>query len=216
LKEVRLSGSLVPHSGTDSERSSCELHLALHPYILITKMKRPILPLALTVVVLGIGFIDCSSAEDPVANGVPTQIAGLAESAQPEVGEQRPAGQATFPSGRVFYLDLAITRAEQARGYMWRQTITPEEGLLFIHDRPGIRKFWMKNCLTAMDMIWLDDDGRVLFIEHEAPPCEADPCPSYGPNIPSFYVLEVEPGAALEEGLSAGDRLQIVIDRDRP
>ncbi|NIP97438.1 MAG: DUF192 domain-containing protein, partial [Akkermansiaceae bacterium] len=62
--------------------------------------------------------------------------------------KSRPAGQVTFPSGRVFHVDLALTWADQARGYMGRREILPEEGMLFVYDRPGVRKFWMKNCLT--------------------------------------------------------------------
>ena len=123
-----------------------------------------------------------------------------------------PAGQVTFPSGRTFLVELARTPAEQARGYMGRAEIRPDEGLLFYNEAQGVRRFWMKNCLVPIDMIWLDSDHRVLAIEHAAPPCESDPCPAFGPFIPSYHVLEVAGGVAASEGLARGDRLHIVLD----
>lgn len=127
-----------------------------------------------------------------------------------------PAGQVTFPSGRVFSVDLALTLEQQRRGYMGRKVIAPDEGLLFLYNRPGIRSFWMKNCLTDLDIIWLDTEDRVLYIEHSAPPCRSAPCPSYGPAQPALNILEIAGGTAAREGLRTGDRLLIVTDLDRP
>lgn len=138
--------------------------------------------------------------------------AGSTSSEKPVV----PFGQVTFPSGRVFNVDLALTWQQQARGYMGRRQIQPEEGMLFVYTRPGVRKFWMKNCLTAIDIIWLNAENRILYIEHSAPPCDADPCPSFGPDEPAGNVLEVAPGTALAEGLKRGDPLQVVMDSGRP
>jgi len=127
-----------------------------------------------------------------------------------------PAGQVTFPSGRVFFVDLALTLEQQRRGYMGRKLIAPEEGLLFLYDRPGLRSFWMKNCLTDLDIIWLDGEDRVIYIEHSTPPCRFDPCPSYGPPQPALNILEIAGGTAAKEGLEAGDRLLILTDLNRP
>ncbi|MFQ5718444.1 MAG: DUF192 domain-containing protein [Acidobacteriota bacterium] len=124
----------------------------------------------------------------------------------------RPVGQVTFPSGRGFFVDLAITPAEQARGYMGRSEIRDDEGILFHGDGPRVRRFWMKNCLVPIDMIWLDQDYRVLFIEHSAPPCREDPCPGFGPLFPTTHVLEVKGGIAAAEKLAVGERLRVVTD----
>lgn len=170
--------------------------------------------LIFAIVLLGCTVLSCGAAEEKPKSGEAAAVSG--DDMKMTGDSARPAGQITFPSGRVFYVDLALTLAEQARGYMWRKNISPEEGLLFIYQRPAIRKFWMKNCLTAMDMIWLDRDGVVIAIEHSAPPCTEDPCQNYGPDLPSFNVLEVAPGVSLEEDLEPGDRLTIVTDRHRP
>ncbi len=150
------------------------------------------------------------STESKVTPGQgPAAVSGAA-------GNPPPAGQVTLPSGRVFFVDLALTREQQARGYMGRKVITPEEGLLFIYKRPGIRSFWMKNCLTDLDIIWLDSEDRVVYIEHSTPPCRVGPCPSYGPSQPTLNILEIAGGAAAREGLKPGDRLLILTDLKRP
>ena len=121
-------------------------------------------------------------------------------------------GQVTLPSGREFLVSLAVTPEEQARGYMYQNHIPPDEGMLFVYEEAAVSNFWMKNTLVSLDIIWLDRENRVVAIEHSAQPCKEDPCPLYGPRIPTFSVLEVRGGIASEEGLETGDRLQIVTD----
>ncbi len=112
----------------------------------------------------------------------------------------------------MFVLEVARTPEAQARGYMWRKEISADEGMLFPGSEPAIRKFWMKNCEVAIDMLWLDEAGRVLAIEHAAPPCRSDPCPVYGPDFASRDVLEVRGGEARRENLRVGDRIEIHAD----
>ncbi len=147
----------------------------------------------------------------------PVAPATAAEARTPAVGGQqgRAMGQVTFPSGRVFHVVLAITPEEQARGYQERAEIPPDEGMLFVGDEPALRLFHMLNCLVPIDMIWLDGQDRVVFIEHSAPPCRAEPCPSYGPMRLTHQVLEVRGGTAREEGLTVGDTLVIATDLPR-
>ena len=36
-----------------------------------------------------------------------------------------------------------------------------DEGMLFIHREPAVQGYWMKNCLTDMDILFLNDEGRI-------------------------------------------------------
>jgi uncharacterized membrane protein (UPF0127 family) len=101
------------------------------------------------------------------------------------------------------------------RGYMGRKEIRPDEGMLFLFERPGVHRMWMKNCLVPIDMIWLNEQDRILAIERSAPPCRKEPCPAYGPFISVHAVLELKGGSALAEKLEVGDHLQIVTDSAR-
>ncbi len=169
------------------------------------------------ILLIMVGLTASCSNQNCALPGGSTGTPGQGPVAASEVvTKSPPAGQVTFPSGRVFFVDLALTLEQQARGYMGRKVIAPEEGLLFLYKRPGIRSFWMKNCLTTLDIFWLDSEDHVVYIEHSTPPCRVDPCPSYGPDQPTLNILEIAGGMAAREGLKAGDRLVILTDLDRP
>ena len=114
----------------------------------------------------------------------------------------------TLPSGVVYAVEVPQTKEARERGLMFRPRLAPRTGMLFIFPVLGWHAIWMKNCLIALDLVWLDDDKRVVAIEAGAPPCAKDPCPIYEPPIPSRYVLELPAGAAQAEGLAVGGVLR--------
>jgi uncharacterized membrane protein (UPF0127 family) len=116
-----------------------------------------------------------------------------------------------FPNGKQVTAELAVTEEERARGLMFRERILPNQAMLFVFEKPGIHSFWMKNTLVSLDMLWLDDEKRILHIEVNVPPCREEPCPSYGPLLPARYVLELKAGVAAELGLKVSDRVMFVL-----
>ena len=68
----------------------------------------------------------------------------------------------------------------------------------FVFDEPaGHMAFWMKNTLIPLDMIWVDQDMRIVSLAHNVQPCKVQECPSYDPGAtPARYVLEVNGGLA--------------------
>jgi len=96
---------------------------------------------------------------------------------------------------------------------MFREKILPEQGMLFIFEEEGFYSFWMKNTLISLDILWLDEEKRIVHIEHAVPPCQKDPCPSYTPRFPALYVLELASGAADQNKLKLYDRLEFILPR---
>jgi uncharacterized membrane protein (UPF0127 family) len=124
-----------------------------------------------------------------------------------------PWAVAVFPSGAQFSLEIANDESSRGRGYMYREQISENEGMLFVFEKTGTHPFWMKNCKVALDIIWLDEDFRVVEIAHDSPPCPPDSdCPSIRPMGVARYVLEVAAGVARREGLSRGDRLSVLAE----
>jgi uncharacterized membrane protein (UPF0127 family) len=118
---------------------------------------------------------------------------------------------AVFPSGAQFALETAQDDEARARGYMFRERVGEQEGMLFVFDSAGLHPFWMKNCRVRLDIIWLDGDFRVVEIAHDQPPCPPDgPCTSVYPLRAARYVLEVAGGTARREGLRPRDRLVLL------
>jgi hypothetical protein len=93
---------------------------------------------------------------------------------------------------------------------MFRESLPPRTGMLFLFSDGGPHRFWMKNTMIPLDMIWLDPEGRVLFISANTPPCKADPCPNYGPETPVSTVLEIAGGMAEREGVKVGSVIRLV------
>jgi uncharacterized protein len=116
-----------------------------------------------------------------------------------------------FPGGKSVTAELAVTDEERSRGLMFREKVQPDQGMLFVFEREDVHQFWMKNTLVPLDMIWLDSAKRVIFIAANVPPCKEDPCPSYGPDVPARYVLELRGGGAAENGITPNAQLQFVL-----
>jgi hypothetical protein len=113
-----------------------------------------------------------------------------------------------LPSGAVYKVELAVTPEEQMQGLMFRESLPQRSGMLFLFADREPHTFWMKNTMIPLDLIWMDEAGRVLFVSAETPPCKADPCPSYGPEVPAASVLEIAGGMAAKEKVTVGSTIR--------
>lgn len=116
-----------------------------------------------------------------------------------------------LPNGKSVTAELAVTDEERQRGLMFREKLLPDQGMLFVFEEEGLYSFWMKNTLISLDMLWINKDRRIVHIARNVPPCKEDPCPSYSPERPGFYVLELGAGAADRLGLKLFDRLEFTL-----
>jgi len=66
----------------------------------------------------------------------------------------------------------------------------------------------MKNCLIALDMIFIRD-GKVIGIQANATPCKTPSCPLYPSPGKVDAVLEIGGGQAAVLGIQVGDSIQI-------
>lgn len=121
-----------------------------------------------------------------------------------------PGARVEMPSGAVYRVELARTPEEQAQGLMFRESLPARAGMLFLFRESGVHRFWMKNTMILLDMIWMDEKGAVLFVSAGTPPCRADPCPSYGPETPASSVLEIAGGMAKKERVEVGSVLRFL------
>ena len=111
-------------------------------------------------------------------------------------------------SQETIELEVARTPQQQALGLMFRESLPADRGMLFPFSKPQIARFWMKNVVIPLDMIFLYQ-GEVKAIAANVPPCTVAPCPVYGPDILIDQVLELPGGRAKELDLQIGTRLKI-------
>ena len=118
--------------------------------------------------------------------------------------------QVTFPNGVKINAETMRNEAELMRGLMFRESLAPNRGMLFIHPSESTFHYWMYQTKIPLDLIWMDHDRRIVEMSLDTPPCRsssAKECPNYGGNFKSKYVLEVNAGIARKNGLKTGDTL---------
>ncbi|MDO8601220.1 MAG: DUF192 domain-containing protein [bacterium] len=103
-----------------------------------------------------------------------------------------------------FRVELALTAEERESGLMFRESLAPDNGMLFIFQEEGEYPFWMKDTLIPLDIIWLDKDGKVVFMAKNMEPCQTNLCLPIDPDKKAKYVLEVNGGVADKIGLDIG------------
>ena len=95
-----------------------------------------------------------------------------------------------------FDIEYAISPEQRQKWLMFRENLPEMSWMLFVFETIWAHKFWMKNTLIKLDMLRLDSDYKIIFIEKNVPPCEEilweqNACPSYWPEENSSYVLEI-------------------------
>jgi uncharacterized membrane protein (UPF0127 family) len=103
-------------------------------------------------------------------------------------------------------VEVVSTDAQRQRGLQFRQSLPENSGMLFVFDQSQVHRFWMKDTFIPLDMIWLDAAQNIIHIETHVPPCTADPCPVYGVEKASLFVLEVNAGVSDHYQWSVGQR----------
>jgi uncharacterized protein len=119
----------------------------------------------------------------------------------------------TLPSAKVLQAELMIKDEDRAMGLMFRPSLPLDRGLLFVFEDLDFHGIWMKNCRFPIDIVWLDEERRVVHVAEAAPPCKVDPCPVYQPMKKAAYVVEINAGQARREKVTLGSRLEFALPR---
>lgn len=102
-------------------------------------------------------------------------------------------------------LEVVDTDEERKKGLMNREHLCDNCGMLFVFDEDVQSMFWMKNCKIALDIMFLDKNGRIIDIKKNFEPCEGEDCPSYIPSKKYRYAIEVNSGWVDRNNVEVGD-----------
>lgn len=108
----------------------------------------------------------------------------------------------TAKGAQRFAIELALTPAQQAQGLMYRQSMAPDAGMLFIMPKTEAAVFWMKNTLIPLDMLFIAGNGEIADIHERAVPMSEANIVS---KVPVKAVLEVNGGTVARLGIKPGD-----------
>jgi uncharacterized membrane protein (UPF0127 family) len=108
------------------------------------------------------------------------------------------------PDNLIFNIEIADDPTEQARGLMFRPALPADAGMLFIFDPPRPASFWMHNTMIPLDMIFIDDTGRVESIAVRNDTYSQRSSSSLG-DVRA--VLEINSGLSRQLGIAAGAQM---------
>lgn len=119
-------------------------------------------------------------------------------------------GGAVVMKGQRFLAEVARTDVEKARGLMYRTNLAKDRCMFFAYDEDTPKTIWMKNCLIALDVAWIDASGQIVEVAERVPPCSpmrGDDCPHYGGKVVSRHFVEFPAGTLRRLRVKVGDRI---------
>lgn len=149
--------------------------------------------LAVTLLLSGCAL--AAQSPSPLASTVPAQLKGFPRDS---LVIQRATGR------DVFQVWIADTPARHQQGLMWLKQLAPDQGMLFLLETPRPFNLWMKNTYVPLDMVFLDENGRIVGIARNTIPLSTDIIASPG-NVAA--ALEILAGESERRGIAVGDRV---------
>jgi uncharacterized membrane protein (UPF0127 family) len=121
-----------------------------------------------------------------------------------------PAGS-TLPTvqmkmgNETFTLEVANTGPTKETGLMRRDSMPAGHGMIFVFEQAQNVGFYMKNTRIPLDIVFIDEGGRVISIKQMKP---YDLTTVYADGQ-ARWAVELNKGAAAGAGVKVGDKLQI-------
>lgn len=102
-------------------------------------------------------------------------------------------------------IEIAETDYETQTGLMYRKSMQPNEGMLFIFPDVRMHSFYMKNTKIPLDIVFIDEDLKIASFQKNAKPMDETGLSS---QVPVKYVLELNAGLSEKWLLEVGDRIE--------
>lgn len=104
----------------------------------------------------------------------------------------------------LIHAEVADSFVTRMQGLMHRESLGPNDGMLFIFDESSIHCMWMKNTLIALSVAYIADDGSIVNIADMQPQTEESHCA----RKPVRFALEMNRGWFVSKGLREGAKLR--------
>jgi uncharacterized membrane protein (UPF0127 family) len=111
----------------------------------------------------------------------------------------------TVAGSHTITVEVAATESTRSTGLMYRRSIGPDEGMLFVYENEREISMWMKNTYIPLDMFFVRRDGVISHIAANTEPFSENIIPSEGPAL---AVIEMAGGSASRLGIKPGDRVR--------
>jgi hypothetical protein len=99
--------------------------------------------------------------------------------------------------------EVANTFDSRARGLMYRKSLGPNQGMLFVFPDVSAHCMWMKNTFVPLSVAFMDEQGTIVSIHDMQPQNETSHCAAK----PARFALEMNQGWFAKKGVKAGARI---------
>ncbi len=100
--------------------------------------------------------------------------------------------------------EVVDTEPLREQGLSGRDALAQDSGMLFVFDRPDVWGIWMKDMRFSLDIVWLNEAGKVITLKQNVAP---DTYPeAFYPASPALYVVELPAGWAAARGVAEGSQ----------
>ena len=127
---------------------------------------------------------------------------GYSQTAKPVSGAEEHLQIQTKFSEHFFLVEIVRTAKEQSFGLMFRNTLLPNSGMLFLYRKSKFVNMWMKNTFIPLDILFISSEGKIVKIVERAIPGSRQIISS---GQPIKAVLEIKGGTVARFKLSLGD-----------
>jgi uncharacterized membrane protein (UPF0127 family) len=117
---------------------------------------------------------------------------------------QPPLPQVQLTAGmHVVRAELAADFTSRMQGLMFRESLGPNAGMLFVFDEISTHCMWMKNTLIPLSVAFVDAAGSIVSISDMQPHSEQSHCAAK----PARFALEMTKGWFAQRGIKPGTKL---------
>jgi len=95
------------------------------------------------------------------------------------------------------------SQSDRALGLSIYDELESDRGMLFIFSKKDKHGFWMKDMKFPIDIIWLDETKRIVWIEQKVQPASYPKV--FTPPSQALYVIETVEGYTDYHRISVGD-----------
>ena len=104
----------------------------------------------------------------------------------------------------LIHAEVADSMGTRMEGLMYRKSMEPNAGMVFVFDEDAQHCMWMKNTLIPLSVAFIDTAGVILNIADMQPQTEQSHCAVK----PARYALEMNKGWFAQRGIKAGTKLR--------
>jgi uncharacterized protein len=119
--------------------------------------------------------------------------------------DPQPLEIVTSAGAKTYLIEIADDNNERGIGLMNRKSMPDGQGMLFDFQTTRLVQMWMKNTFVPLDILFIEEDGRIESIAENTVPQSLD---IIGSKDEVRFALELVAGTAKREGIKPGDQVR--------